>query len=266
MLDDSHFSIYLDESANETLADEYSHYFGLTLKKKNEPIVSDFYLYLNSEGLTLRSVSNSKEMIFIDFLSGKTAHRFQFGTGLSQQIAKAVGISAYKPSILDLTAGFAQDAFVLASLGCEINACEQNPVIAALVFDGIKRGLLGSQNEHLETLHSALNRLNYQFVRAQTYLAQLASKPDVIYLDPMFESGSYAKAQVKKQANALRALASPPLDADELLEMALEQARCRVVVKRPKRGRVLADIQPSYELKGKSNRYDIYALKQVKPL
>lgn len=255
-------SLYFQQPDDEELAQHYAQSFGFEIKPYDGDLIDETYLYLREHRLELRLKDKPKEIICIDFLSGKTAHRFQFGGGQGQQIAKAVGISSYKPNVLDLTAGFAQDAFVLVSLGCRVIACEQNPVIAALVLNALERAKAGCMSPDLE---QTLERLDYQFISAQSYLAKLTTKPDVMYLDPMFDEGSYAKSQVKKEANALRLLAAAPADADELLERALECARCRVVVKRPKQGRVLANIQPSYQLKGKSNRYDIYALKQVKP-
>jgi 16S rRNA (guanine1516-N2)-methyltransferase len=47
-------------------------------------------------------------------------------------IAKAVGIQpGIRPFVLDATAGLGRDAFVLATLGCEMVLCERQPIIAA---------------------------------------------------------------------------------------------------------------------------------------
>ncbi|MCB1616251.1 MAG: class I SAM-dependent methyltransferase, partial [Pseudomonadales bacterium] len=59
-------------------------------------------------------LASGKGAIFVDFAGGKNCHRRQFGGGKSQSIAKAVGIrSGFFPSVLDVTAGFGADAFVL---------------------------------------------------------------------------------------------------------------------------------------------------------
>lgn len=57
-------------------------------------------------------------------------------------IAKAVGIQqGVRPRVLDATAGLGKDAFVLASLGCEMSLIERQPLIGALLEDGLARGL-----------------------------------------------------------------------------------------------------------------------------
>lgn len=255
--------LYVANSSQLELARQYAHNFAFTLTHKLPVGQLDYYLYLNAAGLRLHNLRDN-EQIRLDFLAGKQAHRFYFGGGQGQHLAKAIGLSSYKPSVLDLTAGFAQDAFVLAALGSQVSACEQNPVIAALVFDAYQRAVSSVENE-TAPIQAALKRLDYQFCSAQDYLANLTQSFDVIYLDPMFAAGSYSKVQVKKEAKALRLLAHSPCDASELLALALQYARCRVVVKRPKQGDVLAGRAPSYQLKGKAIRYDVYALKQVKP-
>ena len=55
-------------------------------------------------------------------------------------IAKAVGIAqGVRPQVLDATAGLGKDAFVLASLGCQMTLIERQPLIAALLEDGLAR-------------------------------------------------------------------------------------------------------------------------------
>ena len=51
----------------------------------------------------------------------------------------------------------------------------------------------------------------------------------------------------------------------ELLAAALALASHRVVVKRPRKAPCVAGTPPSYVLEGKASRFDIYALKSLKP-
>ena len=44
-----------------------------------------------------------------------------------------------RPRVLDATAGLGRDAFVLATLGCEVSLIERQPLIAALLDDGLSR-------------------------------------------------------------------------------------------------------------------------------
>ncbi len=49
----------------------------------------------------------------VDFVSGKAAHRRQFGGGRGQLVAKACGLTkGITPSVVDATAGLGRDAFV----------------------------------------------------------------------------------------------------------------------------------------------------------
>ena len=61
-----------------------------------------------------------KQNIYVDFTRGPVAHRRFFGGGKRQLLVKAVGRHEMQGSlsVLDATAGFGQDAFILASLGC----------------------------------------------------------------------------------------------------------------------------------------------------
>ena len=56
------------------------------------------------------------KFVYVDFQ--KLAERPKRAKDL---IAKAVGVKgAYRPTVIDATAGLGQDAFVLASYGCEV--------------------------------------------------------------------------------------------------------------------------------------------------
>ncbi|MCP5682644.1 class I SAM-dependent methyltransferase, partial [Klebsiella pneumoniae] len=75
--------------------------------------------------------------------------------------AKAVGIKgSYLPDVVDATAGLGRDAFVLASVGCRVRMLERNPVVAALLDDGLTRGYadleIGSWlQERLQLIHAS---------------------------------------------------------------------------------------------------------------
>jgi 16S rRNA (guanine1516-N2)-methyltransferase len=218
---------------------------------KNESPV--FLLFFEEDKLTLKStVKNFGSPISIDFLTGKLWHRYRYGGGRGQLIAKAVGIkSGFKPIILDLTAGLGQDAFVLASLGCTVTMLERSPVIAALLQDALMRG-------KKEPWFSEL-KLNLIFTEAKNYLISLEkeNQPDIIYFDPMFPS-TKKTALVKKEMRMLRDLLGDDLDADELLTQALKSARKKVVVKRPRLAKFLGEKAPDLTYEGKSSRFDVY--------
>jgi 16S rRNA (guanine1516-N2)-methyltransferase len=229
---------------------------GLPLVKKNNNKGYDFLLCFTPDGLGLEPVDGRSGAVRVDFAAGKTRHRRVFGGGKGQQIAKAVGIQGgVRPSILDLTAGLGGDAFVLASLGCPVSMAERQPIVRALLADGLVRGALDIDVGDIVAAMS-LNKGDALSVMAGWKRGQ-SEAPQVIYLDPMFPH-SGKSAQVKKEMALFRTLVGADDDADVLLAPALALASHRVVVKRPRIAPDLAQHKPTYRLEGKSNRFDIY--------
>ena len=87
-------------------------------------------------------------------------------------------------------------------------------------------------------------------------------RPQVVYVDPMFPH-SEKSALVKKEMRVFRDIVGDDADSAELLETALQTATGRVVVKRPRKAPTIEGRAPSYQLEGKSSRYDIYALSKL---
>lgn len=199
--------------------------------------------------------------VFVDFVSGASAHRRKFGGGRGQSIAKAVGInSAYTPTVLDATAGLGRDAFVLATLGCNVTLIERHPVVCLL----LKSGLLCAQDD--DEVADIMARMKLVEGNSIDLLANWLTlgyeQPDIIYLDPMFPH-STASAEAKKEMKLFRSLVGADVDEDELWAKADALARCRVVVKRPAKAPALAGKAPSYVLAGKANRFDVYVKAKV---
>jgi 16S rRNA (guanine1516-N2)-methyltransferase len=88
-------------------------------------------------------------------------------------------------------------------------------------------------------------------------LLPLMQDVDIIYLDPMFPERRKA-AKVKKNMQMLQRLLGHEDEPDGLLEICLSIARVRVVVKRPRHAAWLNACRPSYDICGKSSRFDIY--------
>ncbi len=218
----------------------------------------EYLLVLTEERLELHAQCLPRlAPIYVDFVAGKLAHRRLFGGGRRQLISRAVGLHKEKNlKILDLTAGLGRDAFVFASLGAEVMMLERSPIISALLADGLRRA---QQCDWLQNLNLKLTPQD-----AQPYLASLkpGGFPDVIYLDPMYPEAKKS-AQVKKEMRMLRAIVGADTDAPGLLGLALTKVRRRVVVKRAKMADYLAEIVPSFSLKGASSRFDVYLVGSV---
>ncbi|WP_416351531.1 class I SAM-dependent methyltransferase [Parashewanella curva] len=218
-----------DEHANFELKYEHEQ---LKLFKRDEPKLSG---------------------IVVDFVSGASAHRRKFGGGKGQAIAKAVGLKKGNiPSVIDATAGLGRDAFVLASLGCQVTLIERHPVVVALLEDGLRRAY--NDPEIGEWMQQ---RMQLHYGASQQQLSALNLSADVVYLDPMYPHREKS-ALVKKEMRVFQSLVGNDLDADELLVPALDIATKRVVIKRPDYAENLEGRQPSTVIATKKNRFDVY--------
>ena len=209
--------------------------------------------------MSQRRTTSKVDNLSIDFLSAQLCYRRKSLLHSRELIAKAVGHKEGTGlKILDATAGFGVDAFILACLGHDVTMLERSTVVAALLQDGLDRALLSDDYKFL--------RLKLINVDAIFYIRQLAEqeKPDVIYLDPMYPVRSKS-ALNKKSLRILRDIVGEDDDASFLLEAALDCAKKRVVVKRPRlaprlgSGEVIS-LQPTFILSGKSCRYDVYQM------
>lgn len=216
---------------------------------------SGLVLWLDAQGLHLKTLDDLKMgTVQVDFASDAMAWRRQHGGGKNEAVAKAVGIKpGFRPQVLDATAGLGRDAFILASLGCQVIMLERVNAVAALLDDGLQRA--ANDPELSQWLPQRLKLLPASAL--DTLSAWQAEVPDVVYLDPMFPHRKKA-ALVKKEMRLFQLLLGPDLDADALLAPALCLAKKRVVVKRPSGAPYLNNQKPSLEMQGKANRFDIY--------
>ncbi len=160
---------------------------------------------------------------------------------------------AEAPRAVDATAGFGEDSLLLAAAGFTVELFECNPVIAALLQDGLDRA------ERMPELAEAASRMHVHVgdsIQGLESLSAAGVRLDVVYLDPMFP-GRTKSAAVKKKFQLLHRLEQPCADERALAQAALAAATRKVVVKRPIKGPFLAGLKPSSQLKGKAVRYDI---------
>ncbi len=216
----------------------------------------DVVLAITDERLELRSCGdNAPGPVFVDFVGGSLG--FSRTVNRYGQLFKAIGFKnkSEPPKVFDATAGLCHDAFLLACQGCYVSAVERSPVLFALIEDGLKRAVIA--DAELEAI--IRERLTVRCADAFEVLAELidVERPDVVYLDPMFPHRSKS-ALVKKEMRVLRSIVGDDDDAVDLLPLARQVARNRVVVKRMKHAPDLAP-NPMICFRGKTTRYDVYA-------
>lgn len=204
--------------------------------------------------LQIRSLARRETPWCVDFGSARSNFRRNYGGGVGQTLARAVGVKgAVRPTVLDATAGWGRDAFVLASLGCQVVMLERHPIVAELLADGLRRAAADP------ALAAIASRMSLHGSEATAYLRNVSTEhaPDTVYLDPMYPP-SRSTAAVKKDLRLLRELLDGATDDPRLLTLALACARKRVVVKRPKSAPPLARRPTDAQLASSNTRYDVY--------
>ena len=192
---------------------------------------------------------------------------------------------------IDATAGFGEDALLLAASGFSVDLYEYDPVIAALLRDALRRAAAipelaetaGRMHLHAENSIAAMHtQAKMQTLSEDTASfiagtedkdksaadpgqgialpsAARALRPDVILLDPMFPARDKS-ALIKKKFQLLQRLEQPCGDEQELLAAAFAAHPHKIVIKRPLKGPFLAERKPDYSLKGKAIRYDCFVI------
>ena len=232
---------------------------GIPDKQKIQNLNADllekgYQLVYENHQLCLLSIKQNYSPLVIDFVTGKSRHRRLYGGGSNQPLAKAVGIKpGYRPNVFDLTAGLGRDAFVLATLGCQVSMFERSAVIACLLDFAL------IQAAGIDDVGNIVERMRLTESDSRDFLLNLKpeDRPDVIYLDPMYPHRDKS-AQVKKEMRIFRDLVGDDSDASDLLNISRQKTIKRVVVKRPKGAEVLGQSLPDFQVSSKNTRYDCY--------
>ena len=176
----------------------------------------------------------------------------KYGKGRGQNLAKAVGMKSNKNrNIIDATAGLGYDSFILASLGAKVTLIERSQKMHELLQNGINEGIsFGGEIEKI------INRMELLFGDSKDILPKLT--PEVIMIDTMYKERKKT-ALVKNNMRLVREIVGPDTDYIELLEVALNCAKNRVVLKQPRYAEPIKDIKKcSHQIIGRNIRYDIF--------
>jgi 16S rRNA (guanine1516-N2)-methyltransferase len=225
----------------------------LALRARADILASQLNLIVDNQVFPRLSIMADKLVLlidnflplFVDFSSVMWKKRRDAGKkqGLVRACKPAKGLR-----ILDATAGWGRDSAVLASFGAEVLMLERQPMVAALLADGLSR-MLDEPTAPLGLSLFAMDATHY----LQTLIP--ADYPDVIYIDPMHPLRQKS-ALVKKDMQALQQIIGADNDARDLIALAITRARQRVVVKWPERLAPL--LPPTVSIGGKTVRFDVY--------
>ena len=191
-------------------------------------------------------------MLKCSFIEGPILHRLKYGKGRGQNLAKAVGMKFNKNrNIIDATAGLGYDSFILASIGAKVTLIERSQKMHELLQNGIDEGMsFGGEIEKI------INRMELVFGDSKDILPKLT--PEVIMIDTMYKDRKKT-ALVKNNMRLVREIVGPDSDYIELLKVALNCAKNRVVLKQPRYAEPIKEITKcSHQILGKTIRYDIF--------
>ena len=200
----------------------------------------------DAKGVSLRGYGLSYQGDFEGML-----HRVTNGRLLHEMLVKAAKTSEQNLRAIDCTAGMGEDSFLLAAYGYQVTLYEQNPVVAALLKDALRRA-----KKH-PVLKDIASRMQLVEGNSIELLAQRVDEVDLIYLDPMFPERQKS-GLINKKLQLIQKL-EPPCSAEtDLFEAALQANPSKIIVKRPLKSPNLAGKSPNYTLNGKAIRYDCY--------
>lgn len=203
-------------------------------------------LRLGADGLSLCGGDNSLRADLTKMLPRLTQRNL--ATELVVKAAKVRGDRS-RMFAVDATAGFGEDALLLAAAGFRVRMYERNPYIAVLLEDAMRRAA------QVDGLSEIVGRMELVCGDSIEALPKITPPPDVVLLDPMFPERTKSAA-VRKKFQLLHLLEQPCTDEEELLAAAIAARPRRVVIKRPVKGAYLAGVKPSFSMAGKAVRYD----------
>lgn len=178
-------------------------------------------------------------------------HRVTNGRLQHEMLVRAAKSDKEGRKAIDATAGMGEDALLLAAQGYEVTLYEQNPVIAILLKDALRRA---RKHPVLKEIAARMKLVEGNSVEC---MRKLLDPVDVIYLDPMFPARQKSSL-INKKLQLIQKL-EPPCSAEtDLFDAAIQADPEKIIVKRSLKSEFLAGRKPSYTLNGKAIRYDCY--------
>ena len=220
-------------------------------RRTGSPIVNkpgDYLTVLfDSKGVSLSGFGLSYQGDFENML-----HRVTNGRLQHEMLAKAVKTDQENLKAIDATAGMGEDSLLLAACGYQVTLYEQNPVIAILLKDALRRA---KKNTVLKDIVSRMQLVEGDSIE---HLNKRLDPVDVIYLDPMFP-GRQKSGLINKKLQLIQKMEPPCSKETALFDAAMAAQPSKIIVKRPLKSPYLDERVPSYSLKGKAIRYDCYS-------
>jgi len=229
---------------------------GALARKINVPVTDkegdELTVLFDSKGVSLMGFGLSYQGDFEGMI-----HRVSDGRLQHEMLVRAIKSNEESLKAIDATAGMGEDAFLIAAYGYDVTLYEQNPIIAVLLKDAIRRA---KKNPILKDIVGRMHVVNENSI---DYMSGNLDEVDVIYLDPMFPSRQKS-GLINKKLQLIQKLEPPCSTEKDLFEAAIKSGAKKIIVKRPLKSPHLAGRTPNYMLNGKAIRYDCYIDEKVK--
>ena len=143
MKDSENIFLYAKTDADAAVIRDIEERLGVEAvrEQEGEPLdIAPAYLQIDRDGLSLIDNGHGLRGDF-----RKLQPRLKPNNLNGELLVKAARFKGAKDgemlSAVDATEGLGEDAFLLAGAGFQVNLYERNPVIAALLYDALRRGL-----------------------------------------------------------------------------------------------------------------------------
>lgn len=228
-------------------------WFAALLPATEQPSTG-FVLHFLDDCLRLRAPDPALGELLIDLGRGQAGYRGV--RARSERLVRACGVRE-NSVVVDATGGLGTDAWLLASAGARVTIMERDPVVAALLADGLRRATAGTPE--------TAARIELLCVDSRGVLAHWQQALTAVYIDPMYpprRKRALGDRRLRLLAAWLAAQGSSAEDADDvsgLLAAARAAPAARAVLKRPQRQPLPLDApMPDYSLEGRSTRFDVW--------
>ncbi len=203
---------------------------------------TDYHIELYEQKISIFN-KKDKHHVFVDFQSKQLQFRSQAHLNAELVIKAVLGKKKQPTTIMDCTAGFGKDAYLLSLTGSQIIAYESNPLMCALLKDGLNRAGIESIILHKK---DALQNI-------------IKTTCEVIYIDPMYPA-TKKSAKNNKQMTFLQSFVGHQGQmAEDLFEQAKLSKVKKIVIKRPVKADFVCGKKPTSQVIGKAARFDVYA-------
>lgn len=236
-------TITVKKGGDKALAESFSNKIG---SKILDTEGDGLTVVFDSKGVSLSGYKLTYQGDFESMLRRVTDGRLSH-----EMLSKATKTDISNPRAIDATAGMGEDAFIIAANGYDVTLHEQNPVIALLLKDAIRRA------KRQPALKDIVSRMHVVEGDSVEILSKRLDPVDLIYLDPMFP-GRQKSGLIGKKLQLIQKMESPCSEESELFDAAISAGPSKIVVKRPLKAPFLAEKKPNYSLEGKAIRYDCY--------